>query len=51
MTKQTVYLNNFARKSGCKIAISEAVSLLNAPLLERSDDLSNEFWRKATGQV
>ena len=37
MMKQTVYLNNFARKSG----IPEAVCLLDSPLLERSDDLSN----------
>ena len=31
MTKQTLYLNNI-----------EAVCLLNSPLLERSDDLSNK---------
>ena len=42
MTKQTVYLNNYARKSGFRFAISEGVCLLNSPLLERSDDLSNQ---------
>ena len=40
MTKQTVYLNNNARKSE---SISEAVCLLNSPLWERSDDLSNHY--------
>ena len=41
MTKPTVYLNNFAKKSGFRLQ-SEAVCLLNSPLLERSDDLSNK---------
>ena len=41
MTKQTVYLHNFTRKSGFRLQLSEAVCLLNSPLLERSDDLSN----------
>ena len=42
MMKQTVYLNNFARKIGFIYAISEAVYVLNSPLLERSDDLSSK---------
>ena len=39
MTKQTVYLSNIARKSGCRqTALSQAVCLLNSPLLEKSDN-------------
>ena len=41
MTTQTVYLNNFARKSGFTLQFL-SVCLLNSPLSERSDDLSNE---------
>ena len=40
MTKQTVYLNDFARKSGFRAQF--LVCLLNSPLLERSDGLSNK---------
>ena len=43
MTKQTVYLNNIATKSGFRTALSQAVCVLNSPLLERSDDLSNQY--------
>ena len=43
MTKQTVYQISFAGKSGFYIAISEEVCLSNSPLLERSDELSNEI--------
>ena len=35
MTKQTVYLNNFARKSGFRLQF-----------LRQSDDLSNDPWCK-----
>ena len=31
ITKQTVYVNNFARKSGFELQLSEAVCLLNSP--------------------
>ena len=41
MTKQTVYLNNFARKSGFRFLRLSA--FLKSPLLERSDDLSNKL--------
>ena len=50
MTKQTVYLNNFARKSDLD-GISEAVCLLNSPLLERSDYLSNYIFEKGFGFI
>ena len=43
MTKQTLYLNNLHKKEWIYIAISKAICLLNSPLLERSDDLSNEM--------
>ena len=42
MTKQTVYLNNFARKSGFRFQFLRQSAFLNSPLLERSDDLSNK---------
>ena len=42
MTRQTVYLNNIARKSGCRLHYLRQSAFLNSPLLERSDELSNE---------
>ena len=42
MTKQTEY-ERFRNKEQIQIAISEAICLLNSPLLERSDDLSNYY--------
>ena len=46
MTKQTVYLNNIARKSGFRLldCIISGSLPLNSPLLERSDDLSNNLY-------
>ena len=41
MAKQTVFLNNFARKTCTEIAISEAVCFLNSTLLEVWCDLCN----------
>ena len=48
MTKQTVYLNNIARKSGCRLQ-NQAVCLLNSPLLERSDQA--KFYKSEGDQV
>ena len=39
--KQTVS-EQFGKKEWISIAVSEAVCLLNSPLLERSGDLSNK---------
>ena len=47
MMKQTVS-EQFSKKEWFSIVISEAVCLLNSPLLERSDDLSNYTKRVVT---